>query len=92
MHFGGFLGLKITTMDLSLDDIEINPFMITVAKSQMHISTPKDLAEWMVVQWLERSMATSFGSILQSIAKEFAYKKPPKARLPASSKTALRTM
>ena len=79
MHFEKFLDRKITaTMDLSLADIDINPFMISVAKNQMQIGTPKDLSRWIITQWVERSMATSFGSLLQNIAKEFANNKPPK--------------
>lgn len=79
VHFERFLDKKITaTMDLSLADMEINPFMIAVGKTQLGIDTPEDLARVMIAQWLERSMATSFGSTLQSIAREFADKDPPR--------------
>lgn len=78
MYFERFLDSKITaTMDLSLSDVDINPFLISVARNQLNIRTPQDLSRWMITQWLERSMVTSFGSTLQNIAKEFASKKHP---------------
>lgn len=78
MHFERFLDKKITaTMDLSRSDMEINPLMMAVAKNQLGINTPEELARLMIVQWLERSMSTSFGSTLQNIAREFGGEKPP---------------
>ena len=78
MYFEKFLDSKITaTMDLLREDMDINPFMISVVRNQLKINTPQDLAKLMITQWLERSMVTSFGSTLQNIAKEFANKKPP---------------
>lgn len=79
MHFEKFLDGKISaTMDLSLACMEINPFLIAVAKSQLGLKSPEDLARLMITQWLERSMSTSFGSTLQNIVREFTNQKPPR--------------
>ena len=78
MHFENFIGNKIAAiMDLSLSDFDINPFLIATIRDQLGISTPLDLARWLITQRLERSMVTGFGSTLQNIAKEFSNRKPP---------------
>ena len=78
MYFENFLDNRIATiMDLSLSDFDINPFLIATVRDQLGISTPLDLARWLITQRLERSMVTGFGSTLQNIAKEFSNKKPP---------------
>ena len=75
-HFENFLDNKITAiMDLSLSDIEINPFLIAAIHRQLDIKTHRDLAKWIIMQRLERSLVTGFGSTLQSIAKEFSNEK-----------------
>lgn len=77
MHFENFLNNKINTlMDMSVSDIEINPFLISCVSNQLGLRTSHDLAEWLIRQRLERSMVTSFGSTLQNIAKEFCNEKP----------------
>ena len=77
MHFEKFLNNKINTlMDMSVTDIEINPFLIATISNQLRIRTSRDLAKWLIRQRLERGMVTSFGSTLQNIAKEFCNEKP----------------
>ena len=77
MHIENFLNNKITKlMDMTIDYSEINPFLIASLRNQLGIKTPRDLAEWLIRQRLERSMVTSFGSTLQKIAKEFCNEKP----------------
>jgi len=77
MHFENFLNNKINTlMDMNVFDIEINPFFIASTRNQLGINTSRDLAEWLIRQRLERGMVTSFGSTLQSIAKEFCNEEP----------------
>lgn len=79
MHFERFLDNKITaTMDLSRRDMEINPFLFALARNQLGIDGPTALARLMILQWLERSMSTSFGSTLQNVAREFTNKTPPR--------------
>ena len=77
-HFENFLNNRIVaTMDLSLSDFDINPFLIATVRGQLGIKTPRDLAEWLITQRLERGMVTGFGSTLQNIAKEFSNTKSP---------------
>ena len=77
MHIEKFLDKQFRAIaGLSLADFEINPFLIAAIKNQLNMSTPHDLANWMVRQRLERSMVTGFGLTLQSIAKEFSNEKP----------------
>ena len=61
MHFENFIGNKIAAiMDLSLSNFDINPFLIATIRDQLGISTPLDLARWLITQRLERSMVTGF--------------------------------
>ena len=69
-HFENFLDNRIVaTMDLSLSDFDINPFLIATVRGQLGLKTPRDLAEWLITQRLERGIVTGFGSTLQNIAK-----------------------
>lgn len=61
--------------NLSIWDMEINPFLIAVVKSQLRLKTPHDLAEWLVKQRIERGLVTAFGKTLQTVAKEFSSEK-----------------
>lgn len=77
IHFEDFLANKFRAIkNLSLSDFDINPFLIATVQSQLGMTTPRDLAEWLVRQRVERSMVTGFGSILQRIAREFSNEKP----------------
>lgn len=63
-------------MDLSLSDLDMNPFLISIMHTQLNLKSPHDLAEWLLRQRLERSMVTGFGITLQNIAKEFSSETP----------------
>lgn len=77
-HFENFLDNRIVaTMDLSLSDFDINPFLIATVRDQLSLKTPRDLAEWLIIHRLERGIVTGFGSTLQNIAKEFSNAKSP---------------
>ena len=76
-HFETFLDKKITAiMDLTLSEIDVNPFLLSTIHHQLNLKTSQDLSKWMIMQRLERSMVTGFGSTLQNIAKEFSTDKP----------------
>lgn len=76
-HFQNFLDSRIKSIEeLSVWDLEINPFLTAVIKSQLNLETPYDLAEWLVKQRMERGIVTGFGKTLQNIAKEFSPEKP----------------
>lgn len=77
MHIENFIAKKIdTVIGLSMSDFELNPFFIATVRNQLQINTPRDLAQWLIQQRMERSMVTGFGSTLQNIAKEFSNEKP----------------
>lgn len=77
IHFEDFLANKFRAIKgLSLSDFDINPFLIATVQSQLGMTAPRDLAEWLVRQRVERSMVTGFGPILQRIAREFSNEKP----------------
>ena len=68
-HFETFLDKKITAiMDLTLSEIDVNPFLMSTIHHQLNLKTSQDLSKWMIMQRLERSMVTGFGSTLQNIA------------------------
>jgi len=72
-----FLSKKIQAVkDISVTDMEINPFFIATVQTQLAMKNQRDLAEWLVRQRVERSMVTGFGTTLQNIAKEFCHEKP----------------
>ena len=76
-HFEQFIAKKIVSIsEMSLEDMDLNPFLIAIMRDQFAMKTPHDLAEWLVRQRVERSMVTSFGITLQTIAKEFCNEKP----------------
>lgn len=76
-HFAGFLARKIQTIkELSLADMEINPFLVATVQAQFAMKTQYDLAAWLVRQRVERSTVTGFGITLQNIAKEFCHERP----------------
>lgn len=76
-HFYGFLDKKIQAVkEMSLADMEINPFLVATIRTQFTMKTQYDLAAWLVRQRIERSTVTGFGSTLQNIAKEFCHEKP----------------
>jgi len=75
-HFKNFLDTRMNSIEnLSIWDMEINPFLIAVVKSQLRLKTPHDLAEWLVKQRIERGLVTAFGKTLQTVAKEFSSEK-----------------
>ena len=77
VHFTDFLARKIQAIkEISLTDMEINPFLVATIQAQFGIKTQHDLASWLVRQRVERSTVTGFGSTLQNIAKEFCHEKP----------------
>jgi len=73
LHIEQFLKNRIKKIKtLRFKDLEINPILIATIKNQMGLKTQHDLADWLVRQRIERGTVTSFGLILQEIAKEFS--------------------
>ncbi|MYL11683.1 MAG: hypothetical protein F4010_06000 [Cenarchaeum sp. SB0669_bin_11] len=76
-HLTSFLARKIQAVrEISVADMEMNPFFIAAIRTQLAMKTQHDLAEWLVRQRVERSTVTGFGNTLQNIAKEFCHEKP----------------
>jgi len=76
-HFKKFLDSRFKSIEeLSIDDFELNPFLIACIKNQINLKTQNDLARWLVRQRVERGFVTGFGLTLQKIAKEFSSEKP----------------
>ena len=73
-HFETFLDKKITAiMDLTLSEIDVNPFLMSTIHHQLNLKTSQDLSKWMIMQRLERSMVTGFGSTYVSIILSFIF-------------------
>lgn len=76
-HLTSFLARKIQAIrTISMEDMEINPFLIATTQGQFAMKVQHDLAAWLVRQRIERSMVSGFGVTLQEIAKEFCHEKP----------------
>lgn len=76
-HLTAFLAKKIQSIEnMSIADMEINPFLVATVQTQLAMKNQRDLAEWLVRQRVERSIVTGFGTTLQNIAKEFCHEKP----------------
>ena len=72
IHVSDFLETRLRTIQkISLDDFEINSFLISAAREQLGMKNQKDLARWIVNQRSERGLVTSFGRTLQNVAKAF---------------------
>ena len=72
IHVSEFLENRLKTIQkIDLGDYEINSFLLASVKDQLEMKNQKDLARWIVTQRSERGLVTSFGGVLQKIAKTF---------------------
>jgi len=69
-HFLSALSRRIR--DLTIDDLNINPFLIRILAREMDLNDAKSIVQWRVSQRLERGIVTSFGMALQEAAKVFS--------------------
>ena len=56
---------------ISLDDLMPNPYMIFLLKNSNGLDNVNDLVDFLLAQYIERSMVTSFGSLIEAIAGVF---------------------
>lgn len=61
-----------TVRGLTIEDLNINPFLIRLLTSQLSLRNPSSIVRWLVAQRLERGTVTSFGIALQGAAKIFS--------------------
>ena len=73
IHISEFLENRLKTIQkIDFEDYEINSFLLASAKDQLGMKNQNDLARWIVTQRSERGLVTSFGGVLQKIAKTFS--------------------
>lgn len=56
---------------ISLDDLMPNPYMMFLLKNSNGLDNVNDLVDFLLSQYIERSMVTSFGSLIEAIAGVF---------------------
>ena len=72
IHVSEFLESRLKKIQkIDFEDYTLNPFLVYAVKDQLKMKNQKDLARWLVTQRSERGLVTSFGKVLQKIAKSF---------------------
>ena len=66
--------------DLSLDDVNVNPFLVEFARPVLGMSGNPDVARFQVQQRLERALTGSVGTALAAAAHELAVGRSRKSR------------
>ena len=67
-----FLCRRLSRIEqLTLDDLDINPFLLRLLSHEMQINDARSIVEWLVSQRFERGTVTSFGDTLEKIARVF---------------------
>lgn len=61
-----------TVRELTIEDLNVNPFLIRVLTAQLGLRNPPSIVRWLLAQRLERGTVTSFGVALQEAAKVFS--------------------
>lgn len=68
-----FLRQRASTIRrLKIQDLHINPFLIRILANELGLSDARSIVRWLVNQRLERGTVTSFGLVLQEVAKVFS--------------------
>ncbi len=71
--FEDFLRQRIARVqELSITDLNINPFLIRLLAAQMGFQDTRSLVTWLVQQRLERGTVTAFGQAIQKVAQVFS--------------------
>ncbi len=71
--FERFLRNRASTIRaLTIEDLNVNPFLIRLLTAQMGLRDARSIVRWLVAQRLERGTVTSFGDALQKAAKLFS--------------------
>ncbi len=71
--FENFLRQRIAKVQrLSIEDLNVNPFLIRLLAAQMGFQDTRSIVAWLVQQRLERGTVTAFGQAIQKVAKVFA--------------------
>ena len=71
--FERFLRKRAQTIrKLTIEDLNINPFLIRLLANEMGLNDAASIVRWLVTQRLERGTVTSFGLALQNVAKVFS--------------------
>ncbi|MDH7486174.1 MAG: PmeII family type II restriction endonuclease [Anaerolineae bacterium] len=67
-----FLRYRLARIErLSLDDLDINPFLLRLLSHEMGLNDARSVVEWLVSQRFERGTVTAFGGTLEKIARVF---------------------
>ena len=61
-----------TIRRLKIQDLHINPFLIRILANELKLKDARTIVRWLVNQRLERGTVTSFGLVLQEVAKVFS--------------------
>lgn len=61
-----------TIRHLKVQDLHVNPFLIRILAEELGLSDAHSIVRWLVNQRLERGTVTSFGLVLQEVAKVFS--------------------
>ncbi len=71
--FENFLRQRIAKVrQLSIEDLNVNPFLIRLLAAQMGFQDTRSIVAWLVQQRLERGTVTAFGQAIQKVAKVFS--------------------
>lgn len=61
-----------TIRHLKVQDLHVNPFLIRILAGELGLSDARSIVRWLVNQGVERGTVTSFGLVLQEVAKLFS--------------------
>jgi len=57
---------------LDLDDLNINPFLYRLLSHELEFQDARSIVKWRMEQFFERGTVTSFGGVLEDIARVFS--------------------
>jgi hypothetical protein len=70
---GAFLDRRYNALKkITLDSLDLNPFLLKLMSETSGIKSAEDVVRWALQQRVERGTVTSFGMLIQGIAKLFS--------------------
>ncbi|TET82531.1 hypothetical protein E3J38_02025 [candidate division TA06 bacterium] len=71
--FEDFLRRRLNRVErLDLDDLNINPFLYRLLSHELEFQDARSIVKWRMEQFFERGTVTSFGGVLEDIARVFS--------------------
>lgn len=71
--FVNFLRRRLKRVErLDLEDLNINPFLYRLLSRELGLRDARSIVKWRMDQFFERGTVTSFGNVLEAIARVFS--------------------